>query len=154
MAAHQASNLNKNAVDLLLTAETAAIKALDESGLSRRLCARRCEAAAREATLAQMPTAAEIESGAHLRVPVDVNAMLTTELAEFAKLRTANDLDGLITRYQLRESGCFAQIAQNLLFQKPSHYADAVVAKLEHDAAFMASMKKLVEPLSSTVNAP
>ena len=71
---------------------------------------------------------------------------MVAEQRRFAVLLAAKDLDGLIARYQLRRTACYAEIASKLLFQKLSDYESAVVARVEHDDNFKKQLEQLLDP--------
>jgi hypothetical protein len=151
VAEHQERVLGRPIGSLLSAAESAALKALDQPGISESLCAQRCEWEARDAVLRQLPKAADIKAGNTPTVSVATAPMLAREMAQFAALRGAGDLDGLLARYKLRSSRCFAAIADGLRFKSADDYKDAVVAKVQHDPTFRRAMSALLEPLVSAV---
>ncbi|WP_162913322.1 DUF4435 domain-containing protein [Rhodospirillaceae bacterium SYSU D60014] len=149
MAKQQAEHQGKDASKLLEACEAAALKALSDPNTMRNLCALRCERKARDSVFGCLPKAKDLLEGTATPITLDFETVLNDEIEVFESLVRDKKLDELMTRYQLRKSGCYGAISTKLLFPAKENYENAVVALCQRDASFCAALRKVLGPLTN-----
>ena len=90
------------------------------------------EKSARQMVFAQLPTREDIQNSNPVNIQVDVAGLRSAEEKVFDALVQDRDLEGLLQRYPVRESGALGEIAKGIgLLQKT--YESAVQSLLQDD---------------------
>ena len=152
LARRQAETLGVDAEEWLNRATGAALALLSNEGTILRLSARRCERLVRGNMLSKIPTWRDIQSGFDISISVPVKDLYDQEVATYRVMIESRDLDGLISRYPVRESGALKEIATNLEFKGRTKYEQAVLALASAEGDFRHELRALVGPLASEIN--
>ena len=152
VAHRQAESFGRSADDMIQTANKKAFNTLNKPGLAGQMAARRCERLVRNQILSKLPDTERIKTDQTSKISVCVNSPYPAELDSFKKLVADENLDGLISRYPLRESPVFSEIARALKCTSRNDYERLVVARVEADKALAQSLKKRIHPLSDKLS--
>ena len=157
VARRQAGSLACNADELIEAASKKALEKLRNNEHAERMAARRCEREIRESLLSKLPDWKSIKERPAERIEIATETGYVEEIDRYNKLVQAGDLDGLLARYPLDETGVFRQIADALKCASKRDYEDNVVARIHDDDKWKASLKRrlggLYELLDSVENA-
>ena len=157
VARRQADSLGCDADELIEAATKQAFEKLQNREVEKRMAARRCEREIRESLLSKLPDWKSIMESPAERIGIATETGYGEEIDRYNKLVQAGDLDGLLARYPLDETGAFKQIADALKCASERDYEDNVVARIRDDDKWKASLKRrlggLYELLDSVENA-
>ena len=155
VARRQADSLSRKSDEMISTATQSALKVIaDTGGLSERMAARRSERLVYNRFAAHLPDWKEIKtSGTQLTINKPIENPFQDELDLFNNLIEAGDLDSLITRYPLRESGVFDSIAKALECGKKENYERMVVTRVRDDESLARTLKERISPLAELLDA-
>ena len=154
VAIRQAESLGRSATSMKETAERRAFERLAQNGLAERMAARRCERRVRNEMLSRTPNWRDIQSNAGKSVNLCVASPYLDELAHFRSLVQSNDLDAIVARYPLRESGVFGGIATALELpnRKARTYEETLLARVRGDRQLAQKLRQRVGPLSDALS--
>ncbi len=155
VAHRQAGSLGVDSQMMFATATQNALEAMAaEEDLSERMAARRSERLVHDRFMAHLPNREEIRArGEQLTLSEPIENPYRDELGRFEGLVKAGDLDSLIARYPLRESGVFRRIAAALRCRNQADYERIVVARIHEDADLTRKLKDRIKPLSEILEA-
>ena len=108
---------------------------------------------ARDRVLKNMPNRDKIKSGGLVKVEIDVSVLRSGEEARFDKWVDAQDWDGLLTRYPLRESSAFDRVVSGIKISDQSTYRAAVLKLLQDEPATLSDLRNLLGDLYANVAA-
>lgn len=149
VARRQASNFGCDANDMATAAREAAISAVRGEG--ERMAARVCEHRMRDMAKSQMTWKLIRDSeGESISIKVE-SVNYSEELSRYKRLVDEGDIEGLVARYPLRESGAFSQIASNLYFQNKDNYQSFVVARVRESSELAEALRSLIKPLADAL---
>ena len=156
VASRQADSLGCKSDEMISTATQSALKVIaDTCCLPERMAARRSERRVRSRIEVLAPDWQKImESGEHLQMPPTVESPYAGELTRFKELASAEDLDGLIARYPLRESPVFDKIAQALECGNKTNYKSMVVTRVREDDDLARKLKDRIKLLAELLDKP
>ena len=152
VARRQAESLGTNGDELIELTNTKALDVLKQGGLAERMAARRCERQVRNSMLSQLPTWKQIKANTSFTI-THVDSSYPDELNRFQELVVARELDGLLTRYPLRDSCVFNAIAKALKCQIRRDYERMVVSQIRRDDELSRKLKERIAPLSAALEA-
>ncbi len=152
LAQRQAETLGGDAEEILNSVTEAALALLSNNETMFRLSARRCERLVRGNILSKIPTWRDLQSGVDISISVPVKDLYDQEVAKYRGMIESRDLDSLISRYPVRESGALKEIATNLEFRGRSKYEQAVLTLASAEGDFREELRALVGPLASEIN--
>jgi ABC-type cobalamin/Fe3+-siderophores transport system ATPase subunit len=115
----------------------------------KRLSSRAIEKSVRSQIDSMHPTQAQIAAGTPVKIEVDVAAELSAEQGKLGALVNAQDIQGIICRYPVRETPALSEIARRLGFQDREQYESAVRKLLMDDATALAFVRSLFGSLYS-----
>lgn len=150
IAVRQAALTGKN-VDILVSAATNAVTQ-SLSPHRDRLCARLCERRVRSQV--QSPTWQTIQNGGTFSVNLDLQAPLDAERARFDAYISNNDIQGLIQRYPIRETGAPTLISRALDFANRSLYEAAVRQLLTDDEVAKNEVRGMFGDMIAALSSP
>lgn len=109
---------------------------------------------ARSQVLSSLPNRTnKLAEGATIKVEVDVDAIRSHEEAAFDSMVAAEDWEGLLTRYPLRESPAFGRLVDGLKIKDRAAYQDAVLKLLQDDAEALTEVRQLLGDIYEKVSA-
>lgn len=154
VACRQAESLGHDPKVMLEAAKQNALEAIGaDQDLPERMAARRSERLVYNRFVTQLPDWKEIQAaGKQLRISEPIENPFQAELNRFNGLLEAEDLDGLIARYPLRESSVFDRIAQTMRCADRADYERMVVARLRDDARLVENLKKRIRSVAELLD--
>lgn len=109
------------------------------------------EKLARQDVFAQLPTKENIQDNCPVNIQVDVAELRTTEEKKFDALVQARNLEELLRRYPVRESGALGEIKQRIGLEGKK-YASAVQKLLQEDGGALEYFRGLFGELLKEIN--
>ena len=109
--------------------------------------------ASREKILNGLPGRDDAARGGVVKVEVDMSALRAVEGARFDALANAEDWNGLLARYPLRESSAFDRVISELKIADQATYRAAVLKLLQDDPAAVMDLRNLLGDLCAAVTA-
>ena len=155
VARRQAESLGSKSDEMISTATHSALKVIaDTDGLSERMAARRSERLVCNRFAARLPDWKEIKAtSGQLTINKPIENPFQDELDLFNNLNEAGDMDSLIKRYPLRESGVFDSIAKALECGSRENYERMVVARVRDDESLAHKLRERISPLAELLDA-
>ena len=114
VASHQAASLLTTADDMIELATEKAIESLTRNCVAERMAARRCESHVRNSMLSEIPDWKFIKANPTTKISASISSPYPEELNRIRRLIADKNLDELVSRYPLRESQAFDEIAKAL----------------------------------------
>ena len=151
VARRQSDALGYDADDMIAAAKDAAIDVLREEELAERMASRICERQAEAQIEARKPTWKSIRDNRGAPVEIRVEPNYAAELERYKRAVAAGDIEGLVARYPLRESGAFGRIASELHFRAKEDYQRAVVTRARDCPDLAKSLKRRISPLADAI---
>ena len=108
------------------------------------------EKLARQDVFARLPTKENIQDNCPVNIQVDVAELRTTEEKKFDALVQARDLEELLRRYPVRESGALGEIRQRIGLE--GKYVSAVQKLLHDDVDALGYFQDLFGELLKEIN--
>ena len=140
----EALNADKNKLT-----EAANKKAIDElKKHSKRMSARRCERQVKESMSKSLNWESIIDNPTQA-IEISIDNPFSDEHQHFEKLVEEENLDKLIDRYPVDESGAFKKIAESLRCLNKKDYEQRVITQVRWDNELAEKLKKRIGPLSS-----
>jgi hypothetical protein len=99
-----------------------------------------------------MPTWRDIADGKEVSVNVSMKKQFDQETEKYNKMLGLRDLQGLISRYPVRESPALSEIAAKLQFNGRSKYEQAVLALACNNESFRQDLRSLLGPIAAQIN--
>ena len=146
-----AKSLGREPDGIYAMAEEAALAALRQQGVAERMSARYCERLVRKNFVEDLPTWKEIKGREKVEFQSSVSTGYVAELDRFNQFLTNKDLDQLVARYPIRESGAFGAVVQALELKSNHIYREMVIAQIRSDETLAQRLRNLVGPLSDTL---
>jgi ABC-type cobalamin/Fe3+-siderophores transport system ATPase subunit len=106
----------------------------------------------RRAIFDMLPKKADVRNNPSVRIEIDVAALKAAEEADFDQFIGAKDLDAILQRYPLRESGALSSIATGVGLKNRGDYEHAVRTMLQQDAEAMSYLRDLFRDLVAEVS--
>ena len=155
VARRQAESLGSKSDEMISTATHSALKVIaDTDGLSERMAARRSERLVCNRFAARLPDWKEIKAtSGQLTINKPIENPFQDELDLFNNLNEAGDMDSLIKRYPLRESGVFDSIAKALECGSRENHERMVVARVRDDESLAHKLRERISPLAELLDA-
>ena len=123
------------------------IEKLQNREFAERMAAHRCERQIREQAFSKLPDWKLIKKDAIQRWCVSIESGFSYEVKRYTESVEAQNLDELVARYPLRETGVFDEIAKALKCRDRWDYERMVVARIQDDKKFRDHLKKRLRPL-------
>jgi hypothetical protein len=148
VAAVQAATLGIRAVDLLNEAKSAAILSLKLQGVAERLASRRAERVLREQLVQALPKRTELIVDGESAITVSVLSPYPAELQTLRDFVNASDLERIIARYPIRETGALSALASSLRFASRQDYEKAALTRIGADEALKSVLRSKLGSLA------
>lgn len=103
--------------------------------------------------MSRLPKSASMIDVDSVEVMVDTKALREAEERRFDSLIAAQDWDGLLTRYPVRQSRAFDSIVKTLKVADKETYRAAVLKLLQDDADALKGLRDLMGDLFATISA-
>ena len=151
VASHQAASLLTTADDMIELATEKAIESLTRNCVAERMAARRCESHVRNSMLSEIPDWKFIKANPTTKISASISSPYPEELNRIRRLIADKNLDELVSRYPLRESQAFDEIAKALQLTGKENYQRTLLSRLRDDAILAESLRQRVGPLSEAL---
>lgn len=115
-----------------------------------RLCSRLCEKQVRNSVMTALPKHKDIQEKGNFELKINLKEIQEKEEAHFDKLVTDKNLDGLISRYPIRETPVLTKIAIGLGMTRDK-YESAVRKLIIDDNETKEYFKTLLKPLTRLI---
>jgi ABC-type cobalamin/Fe3+-siderophores transport system ATPase subunit len=106
----------------------------------------------RRAIFDALPTKADVRSNPSVKIEIEVAALKASEEADFDRFIITKDLNAILERYPIRESGALARIASDVGLKNRGDYEHAVRTMLQQDVEAMAYLRGLFRELVAEVS--
>jgi predicted ATPase len=153
VADQQSATLGMAADTLLLEAKTAGLASLKKANLEH-LAARLAERQMYDQILPALPDREAMIGGNALPISIQIDSPYPGELQKLKDLIAANDLDGIVARYPVRETSVLTQIAKGLRFTGREDYEKAALTRIHENNTLRAALKAKLGKLASQLEEP
>ena len=151
VASHQALALGLDHAEVNASARHRALSVLDDDQLTIRMAARRAERIVRTQVLSYLPNWKSIQSHPERDFSFTVSSPVRDEMRRYGELVADGDLDGLVGRYPIRESGAFDRIAQELRCRNRGDYCRMVVSLIRRSDSLRGKLRNRVDALARAI---
>ncbi|TPK39562.1 ATP-binding cassette domain-containing protein [Mesorhizobium sp. B2-5-3] len=148
VASQQSMTLGTEAEALLADARSQALTSLNLAGKVEHLASRVSERQMRDTVLRALPDRQAVIDGNTAPLTISITSPYPTELSRLRELLRAGDLDGIIARYPVRESGVLDGIARGLRFRDRADYEKAALTRIGAEDPLKAALRQKLEPLT------
>ena len=147
VAQRQDESLSRIADELVENAKNKALGELGKGKLAKRMAARLCERKVREELQFQMPDWKSIANNPNHTITLNTGKWYQEELYHFRQLLDDKDLEKIIARYPVRQSGALDSIATTFELNKLT-YRETLLARVRADAELAEKLRQLIQPLA------
>ena len=151
VAQRQAESLGCDAEEMIEAATCGALDALSQHGLDQRMAARRCELRLRDQILSQVPDWHCIQTNSEPQVCVSVDNPYPSELNCFREFLSSGNLNELVGRYPLRETGVFDVISKSLHIANRRRYEQTLVERVRSESELANKLRERIGPLAQAL---
>ncbi|MFI8462162.1 AAA family ATPase [Stutzerimonas stutzeri] len=152
LATHQAILLGFTAEELLSNAKSAAIAALTQPGVVEHLASRIAERQMRDTLMLSLPTRESMIQGGVSDINVSIASPYPQELALINRMISDEDVNAVVARYPVRESGVLNALARGLHFNSRTNYERATLTRIGADEDLQLALKGRLGNLSLVLN--
>jgi len=152
LAAKQAKALRTQETLVLDRAKIAALKALGITTATENLAAKVAERHIRDAILSQLPQKDDLIAGGSNNVNITIQSTYASELGKIKSYLQANDLQAIIEKYPVRESGALVAIANGLRFIDRGDYEKAALTVIGESAPLRLHLKAKLLKLGTALS--
>ena len=152
VARHQARALELDQPEMQAFAVQKALTVLNDDEIRNRMAARRSERLVRRRMLSDLPRWQSLRSQPDEDITVTVESPVRTEELRYRDLVSDEDLDGLVRRYPIRESGAFDAVAKQLHCRNRNDYCRMVVGRIGESDSLGDKLRSRMNALASAVN--
>ena len=149
----QAKSFGCDAEELIREVREKAIEKLQTQELAERMAARRCERQLRDRVMSSLPDSKSIREDPAQQIVKTIETDYHEEMGRYTEFIERGDLDGLVARYPLRETGVFDVIAETLKIRTRRDYEQIVVARIGDDNRFRDYLKDQLRTLLDALDA-
>ena len=150
IAKWQSDSLAQDADEMFESAIEAALDTLRGDDLAERMAARRTERMVRNQIWSSLPTWKDLKGKTQFDFQMKIDTAYSDELARFETLLSNGELDELVARFPLRESGAFPAICRSLDLSMQI-YRQMLIARVRENDSLAKRLRKRVGPLSSVL---
>ncbi len=148
VAERQGASLGSDSGAMAGSAKSNALAHLANPNVGERMAARRCEGIARHRGLEQTPTWKSTLEHGGCTGPIHVCIPYEAEFKRFHRFLGERNLDSLVARYPIRETGAFKCIAEALRCSVPHDYERMVATQVGASDALRNALKDKVHALA------
>ena len=151
VASHQALALGLDSAEINASARHRALSVLDDDELTIRMAARRAERIVRARVMSNLPNWKSIQSQPERDISFTVSSPVRDEMRRYRELIDDGDLDGLVGRFPIRESGAFDLIAKEMRCRNRGDYCRMVVSRIRRSGSLRAKLRSRVGALARAI---
>jgi predicted ATPase len=149
VAAQQAATFGISAEELLSEAKDLGLAALSADKPIEHLASRIAERQLRDKMMLALPDRQLMISGKDGAISVSLPSPYPAELERIKKLIEEQNLDGIVARYPVRESGVLNGLAKGLRFSCRQDYERAALTRIRADEDLRSALKAKLGTLAS-----
>lgn len=149
LAVRQARTFGLSADQMVAEATAAALMALSAKGTAEHLASRIAERQMRDQLLLSLPERQSMIEGSAGEVVIVIASPYPAELDRINEMIAAEDIDAVVSRYPVRESGMLNSLARALHFNGRSDYERAALTLIGADENLRATLKTRLGNLSA-----
>jgi hypothetical protein len=112
------------------------------------LCRRRVESMIRHQVLEELPGHSRLASMNEFKMKIDVASRLEEEKQRLEGFLDQRDIDGILARYPIKQTGVLTEIARALRFAGRNDYETAVVTALADNGEALSEVRGIFRPLT------
>jgi hypothetical protein len=148
VATQQSKTLGASAIELLASAAGLALDALQSVESVQHLASRVSERQMRDKLLRAMPNRAELVGAQGQPISVEIESPFPAELQKLVEMREGQDIDRIVARYPVRESGVLSALAKGLRFLSRGDFERAALTRIGADQELRAKLRIGIGPLA------
>lgn len=141
LAVHQARTFGLSVDTIVAEATAAALTALKAKGIAEHLASRLAERQMRDQLLLAMPERQSMIAGSTGDIAITIESPYPAELDRINNAIAAVEIDAVVSRYPVRESGVLNGLAKALHFNGRSDYERAALTLIGADENLRAMLK-------------
>jgi len=145
----QANTLGVDPQELLDDASNGAIESLKAGERKEHLASRLTERHMRDRLLSMIPTRQQLIENGDSDIDIKFTSPYPEELEYLTQLIETNNLQEIVSRYPVRESGVLNSIAKGLRFSSRNDYEKAVLRRVHTDSNLRNSLKMKLSNLAA-----
>lgn len=149
LANRQAQTLGLSTDEIVTGATEAALTALKTRGTAEHLASRIAERQMRDQVLLAMPERQAMIDGQTGEVTITIASPYPAELDRISRMIEAKDVEAVVSRYPVRESGVLSSLAKALHFSGRSDYERAALTLIGADENLRAILKNRLGNLTA-----
>jgi predicted ATPase len=149
LAERQAQTLGVSADQMMIEATAAAITALKSRGIAEHLASRIAERQMRDQLLLVIPERQAMTEGTRNEIAITIPSPYPAELDRINRMIDAEDVEGIVSRYPVRESGVLSSLARALHFNGRSDYERAALTVIGADEDLRTTLKNRLGNLAA-----
>ena len=151
VAGRQAESLGSDASGMIEAVRQNVLILLKQEDIAERMAARRCERLMHNRLQLQARDWKSIKANADPKINVCINSPYPNELKRFKELINEENIDDLIARYPLRESGVICKVATALRCSSRKDYEQMVISRIINDDELAQALRQRIAPLSAAL---
>ncbi|WP_143331711.1 AAA family ATPase [Burkholderia sp. IDO3] len=149
LADRQAQTLGLSVDQMIREATMAAITALKSRGVAEHLASRIAERQMRDQLLLAMPERQAMTEGTRSEIEITIASPYPAELDRINRMIDVEDVEAVVSRYPVRESGVLSSLARALHFNGRSDYERAALTMIGADVNLRTTLKNRLGNLTA-----
>jgi len=149
LASRQAQTFGLSEDQIVVDATAAAITALKATGIAEHLASRIAERQMRDQLLLAMPERQAMIGGRTGEVAITIASPYPAELDRIKQMIEANNIEAVVSRYPVRESGVLNNLARALRFNGRPDYERAALTLIGSDENLRTMLKNRLGNLTA-----
>ena len=149
VASRQAGTLGEKCDELLAASKEKALAAMKTGNVAEHLASRIAEQQMRDQLMMTLPSRETMRSEQGESINVSVQTPYPTELARIKNLISTENMDGIVSRYPVRESGLLDGLAKGLHFATRGDYEKAALTRIGADKDLQVALKAKFKNLAA-----
>jgi hypothetical protein len=149
VAVQQSATFGTAAEELLSRARQQALVALKANGVIEHLASRLAERQMRDQIMLQMPSRKSMMEGEAGTVSISIPSPYPVELQRLNALILNEDVEAIVARYPVRESGVLSALAKGLSMPAREEYERAALTRVSMDESLRVCLKAKLGNLAS-----
>lgn len=154
VAAQQSLTLGVAADELISKAKSDGLTMLQQPGILEHLAAKVAERTMRDGIMRAMPDRQTMINTKDSALRISIPCPYPAELDRIKSLVEAGDIDGIVSKYPIRESGVLSGLARGLRFIGRQDYERAALTRIGADKALQLQLKSKLQGLTAKLDIP
>jgi hypothetical protein len=141
VAGRQADTLGEERDELLAASKAKGLAAMKTGNVAEHLASRIAEQQMRDQLMMTLPSRETMRGGQGESINVSVQSPYPNELTRIKNLISTENVDGIVSRYPVRESGLLDALAKGLRFATRGDYEKAALTRIGADKDLQIALK-------------